>query len=181
MQSLRQVTRKQWLVTAMLAMLLVVTWWNVGYMRSQRTAAQRAAADLEYCSALSARITELRKRPSLAGDVEMGQKDLGDLIDRASQASNLPRQQIVQVDPTRDARRIENSPYLRKPIFMSFDGVDLTQLLPMLYHLTQGSGMTVTDLRLQPPPVDTTGRLWNAQVTLTYLIYVPESSKERPR
>jgi len=55
----------------------------------------------------------------------------------------------------------------------------LGQLAAFLFHLTDGSGLSVRDLRLSIPRAADASSLWDAEATLTYLIYAP-STAARP-
>ncbi|MGB0768874.1 MAG: hypothetical protein ACPGYV_14330 [Phycisphaeraceae bacterium] len=51
----------------------------------------------------------------------------------------------------------------------------------MLYHLTEDSPYTAEAIQLRTPPGETAGNRWDADVTLTYLIYSPQSSARADR
>ena len=141
-------------------------------MVQQRASARRAAADLAECEALVARITALRDKPAVASAEALDVRALGQRIEAASQEANLAESALQGVSP-QTARRLKDSPYLRKPTTIVLNRVSLPQLTTFLYRLTRGSNLRVRSLRLSAPRGDVDSGAWNAEVTLTYLIYEP--------
>jgi hypothetical protein len=76
---------------------------------------------------------------------------------------------------------VGDTPYLQKPTTLELQGVSLTQLASFLYHLTSEPGLVVRDLRIRSPRRDDVGSQWNAEATLTYLIYSPQRAEESNR
>jgi hypothetical protein len=169
--------RQAILVGVMLAMLSVGAVWNLNWMLEQRQDARRAAGDLVACEVLAEQMGQLRSKPAVASAKDMGVRELGSKIDAASARARLGRTALRGVDP-RSARPVGDTPYLQKPTTLDLQQVTLPQLTSFLYHLTNEPGLVVRDLRLRSPRRRAEGKDWNAEATLTYLIYSPERAKE---
>jgi len=59
--------------------------------------------------------------------------------------------------------------------------VSLKQVATFLYALTDGSGLRVQELRLRSPHGDVAPDVWDAETTVTYLMYAPGSKKTAPK
>jgi hypothetical protein len=172
--------RQAILVGVMMAMLAIAAVWSLGRMFEQRRSARRAATDLAAVTAMAQRMKGLRDQPAVASAQDMGVRELGTRIDEASGKAGLPRNALRSVDP-RSARPVGDTPYLQKPTTLELQGVSLTQLASFLYHLTSEPGLVVRDLRIRSPRRDDVGSQWNAEATLTYLIYSPQRAEESNR
>ena len=175
-------SRRQMMLAGLVVVgLSIAAIWHVAWMLEHRGTAQRAANNLADCKLLAEQIVELRTRPAVAADEEMGIQELDDRIEYAkgqARLTNQTRDVIDIVDP-QPARRIGNSPYLQKPTMFALRDVSLPQLTAFLYHLTDGSGLTVRSLRLRVPTGEATADRWDVETTLTYLIYAPPESLRR--
>ncbi len=167
--------RQAVLVGVMLAMLAIAAAWSTTEMLAARELARRSAADLAACERIAADIRRLRQGPKVASAEAMGVQELGKRIEAASRTAGLSTSALVGVYP-QGPRRVGDTPYLRKPTSLSFRNVPLPQLASFLYHLSDGSGLNVRDLRLRTPRGEGGGDLWDAEATLTYLIYSPAGS-----
>ncbi|MFP4139700.1 MAG: hypothetical protein ACOCZU_06160 [Planctomycetota bacterium] len=172
--------RQRILVGIMLAMLAVAALWSLSYLFEQRADAERAAGELSACRVLARRMTALRDKPAVASAKDVGVRELGTRIDAASAKARLGRQALRSVDPG-SPRAMDDTPYLLKPTTLELQGVTLPQLTSFLYHLTSEPGLVVRDLRIRNPRRDSEGADWNAEATLTWLIYSPQRAKELNR
>ncbi len=163
------------LLGLMVTTLAVVALWNVRWMAEQRRAARFAMADLRACEQLADRIASLRLEPIVAASQDMGIQELGERIEQAQQRARMTGPALEGVFP-QAARRVGDTPYMVKPTALSLRGVTLTQLCTFLYHLTHESGLNVRDLRLRSPRGDVSADQWDAEATLTYLIYSPPAA-----
>jgi type II secretory pathway component PulM len=163
-----------------LAILLLigvgVAAWNVNWMFERQADAKAAAQDLADCRALAASIEMLRTGPTVASEQDMGVQELGQRIEAASRIAQFHGKALQGVFP-QQARRAGDSPYRLKPTALILRGVPLEQLATFLHHLSSDSGLRVQDLRLRSPRGDETGHAWDAEVTLTYLIYDPATER----
>jgi hypothetical protein len=170
--------RQMVLMGLMLAMLAVAAVWAVDAMASSRRAAEADAADLAVCRDLAAELAALRKQPAVASSEAIDVQQLGDRIQAASQQAGLASQ-LEGVFP-QSPRRMGDSPYVQKPTSLSLRGVTLGQLATFVFQLTSDGALNVRDLRLRSRTGDPDDSLWDAEATLTYLIYQPTTSRRNP-
>lgn len=164
--------RQAWVCAIATLSLLSLAVWSYGWMREQKVAAHHAMADLRACQRLAAEIVALRRVPTIASTETMGVKELGDRIEQASSRARLDLSTLEGTFP-QTARRLGDSPYLQKPTQLAFRGVTLSQIAAFLYHIGQDASLTVSQLRLSTPRGKAAAHTWDAQATLTYLIYSP--------
>lgn len=147
-------------------------------MLDRRAGAQIAANELVQCNELAKAITSLRDQPSVVSNEEMGVRQLGERIKAATEHADFDGAALEGIFP-QAARRVGNTPYLSKPTSLSLRGVSLAQLAAFLLHVSDGSGLTVRDIRLRAPRSEATTHLWDAELTLSYLIYSPPPTARR--
>ncbi len=171
---------RQRLLAGLLVVLLAgAAWWNYSWMTSQRRQAQTMAQDLAVCLQAAEDIERLRAQPRVASVRDMGVQELGQRIEQAMQQAQLPSATLESVAP-QSSRRVGDTPYVHKPTALSLRGATLTQLVTMLYHLTNDTGLSVRDLRLRTSRSGTDEQpKWDAQVTVVYLLYAPTSRGQR--
>lgn len=172
--------RQVLLIGVMLAMMAAAGVWQVGEMLDARAAASVAAKDRQAAEQLADAIAALREQPAVAAEGAMEDELLMQRIEAAARASRFPLDALEEVFP-QNAQRIGNAPYFRKPTALSFRAVRLDRLTEFLIQLTKGSSLTVETLRLRTPPSETEGRMWEAEATVTYLIYSPEADASANR
>jgi hypothetical protein len=141
-------------------------------MLGQRSRARTAADDLARCKALADAIRTLRDKPAVASAEAMGIQELGQRIEAACRRAGFQGPVLEGVYP-QSARRVGDSPYLVKPTALALRGVTLPQVVAFLEHLTSGTGLSVRDVRLQTPHGDADHTVWDAEATVTYLMYAP--------
>ncbi len=169
-----QQKRQAVLVGIMLVLLAAAAVWSYGWMRDQRQGARLAREELIECRRLVREIEALKAKPAMASAEAMGIQKLGRRIESASRQANFEGAPLEGVFP-QSARRVADSPYLRKPTALALRGVTFRQFVTFVYHLTDQSGLSVRDLRLRTPHGDGPRHLWDAEATVTYLIYEPPS------
>jgi hypothetical protein len=168
--------RRAILVGVMLVLLAAAAAWNASWMLAQRDAAQHASDDLAACRELTATILSQRDKPAVAAAEAMGVQELGKRIEAAFGMAQIASSSLGGVDP-QTAHRVGDSPYLRKPTSLSLRGVSPRQVATFLFCLTDESGLSVRDLRLSTPHGGGAGGAWDAEATLTYLIYSPAKTR----
>lgn len=159
----------------MLMLLLVVVFWTAMTMQAERDAAARAAAGLEEARLIASRAASLRTRDLIAQSVsESAVQDqaMAQQIASAAARAGLSGDWQRGIEPER-AVRVGDTPYLQKPTVLYAQQLTLDELATLLYELTYDSPLSVSELTLKTPPGADPGRQWNADVTLTYLIYQP--------
>lgn len=166
------VRRQGMLIGLMLLMLAVGAGWSVNRMLTARAEAGLAAADRAEARRVAEAIVALRDQPAVAATRAMGERQLIQRIETAAADVGLPADALEGTFP-QNARRVGDSPYLRKPTAITLRAVSLEQLTAFLAELTAESNLTVDDLRLRVPHGDNDGELWDAEATITYLIYSP--------
>lgn len=164
--------RRAYLAGLLVVVLALLAAWSYDWMNEQKQRAQQASVDLAGSRLLAASIQSLRQQPTIAAAEDMGIQQLGSLIEAALGKSQLKADALEGVIP-QSTRRLGNSPYEVKPTSLVLREVTLGQLASFLYHLTQDTGLTVREMRIRAPHGDTSGNTWDAEATLTYLIYSP--------
>ncbi len=170
--------RQAILIGVMLALLAAAAAWNVLWMREQRARARVASVDLAECRRLGRAITALRDAARVAPTEALGVQALGDRIEAASRQARLVGPALAGVFP-QSARRVGDSPYMQKPTALALRGVTLQQAATFLFHLSEDSGLSVRDLRLQAPHGEEGTGAWDVDATVTYLLYAPPTAAER--
>jgi hypothetical protein len=160
------------LAGVMLVLLAAAAAWSVQWMVEQRGRARAASENLARCKQLADAIRALRNRPAVASAEAMGIQELGQRIEAACKQAKFEGAALEGVFP-QSARRVGDSPYLVKPTALALRGVTLTQLVTFLHHLTDGSGLSVRDVRLRTPHGEAAHTVWDAEATVTYLMYAP--------
>jgi hypothetical protein len=169
---------KRWFigVGVLTGLLLLTALWSVSWMLAQRAEAQHAAADLQATSTLAAQITGLKAEPKIAAaDEARGIQQLDPKIELALKAAGLPRRPTIDGIFPQAAREVGDLPYQVKPTAVSIRRVSLGQLAKFLYYLSDDTGLNVRDLRMRTARSGD-ARQWDAEVVLTYLIYVPSGA-----
>ena len=159
-------------IGVLLAMGIGGAAWSVDWMLGRRQAARYASEDLAACRALTCEIASLRQKPKVATTEAMGAGELGQRIQAASRQAGMGEASIEGIYP-QPARRMGDSPYVQKPTVLALRGVSLPQVAAFLYHLSADGGLSVRDLRLRSPHSEAPQDTWDAEVTVTVLVYSP--------
>lgn len=169
--------RQNLLVGLMLLVLLVAAGWTTRLMLGAKRSAVVAGDNLAECRALAQSIMSLRDKDSVAdagGDAEQREQAIAEQVSAAAAKAGLGGDWLQRIEH-KTPRSVGNSPYKRKPSVLYIRGLTLGQLVTLLHELTYDSSLTAQDIQLRTPPGEATGDLWDADVTLTYLIYDPAS------
>lgn len=156
----------------LLAILIGGVGWSVDWMFGRRQAARQAGEDLASCRELAREIESLRQKPRMAATEPMAAGELGQRIQAASRQASMGEAAIEGIYP-QPPRRMGDSPYVQKPTALALRGVSLPQLAAFLYYLGADGGLSVRDLRLRSPHSDAAQDTWDAEVTVTVLVYTP--------
>lgn len=162
------------LIGAMLGLLLVAAVWSVLGLLESRALARAAMDDLASSRQAASAILALRGRPMLAAATDLGDQEIHQQVATAMQTAGLDRAALRGVYP-QGPRKVGDSSYSQKPTTLTLANVPLPGLTMFLYHLSEGTGLSVRDLRLRPPRGDADVHRWDAELTVTYLIYTPAS------
>jgi len=166
------------LVALMLVLLGGAAAWCYGWMGEQRRSSQAAATDLAECRSHAIAIRSLRSSgggglPQAGGQIELGKR-----VEAALAAAGIDSNCLSGVF-SQQARPVDNSPYLVQPTTLLLRGVSLGELATLLYHLTDGSGLSVRDLRISIPRGDAAQIAWDAEATVTCLVSAPPTRSRR--
>ena len=177
--------RRTVLFAVMMALMLVCVAWSVGRMRGQQQDAAQAAQDAARCLELAEHITELRSQRTVAAASDQAderQQELAGAVNRAAEQASLDAQwqQGMRIEHRR-AVRIDDTPYMRKPALLIMKGLTLEQLTTLLHHLTYDSAYTAEQIQIDAPSGEAGGNRWDADVTLSYLIYSPTPNQGQGR
>jgi hypothetical protein len=169
-------SRRTLVVVVTLALLALLAVWSLTWMLHNRSGAQAARGEADLCEQVGREIEALRGKSTMASSEASGVKEVGERIETAKGQAGLPEAAIKGVYP-QQAHALGDTPYLQKATSLELAGVSLPQLTSFLYYVTDGSGLSVRDLRLRSPRSDSSDGLWDVELTLTYLIYDPSAAR----
>lgn len=174
-----QQNRPMLLVGFMLLMLFVMAGWSTMRMLDQRDEALVRTTDLAIYLQLASDIEQLRdneKVKQLGGDSAAREQLIAERVTQAGQKLGL-QGNWWEDTIHRSPRRVGNTPYLHKPTVLYTSGLSLMQITSLLYELTYDSPLTAHKLTLRTPLGENPGDRWDANITLTYLLYEPARSE----
>lgn len=126
------------------------------------------------------RIASLRKAPRRASLDKAAATELTRRIEQAASTAVIDVANLIRIEP-REGRRIRDTDYLEQPTFIELRSTTLNQLVSFINELTVDSmGLQVTSLRVTAPRATTSeAEVWDAEVTLTNLVYSLQSRRPR--
>ncbi len=161
------------LLSVLAALLALATLLSYRVMIRHRAAAMTASNDLAECYKMAPEIESYRKRPAMAADQERIANETTGLIEQAARSSGISTRGLVRITPA-PAHRLADTVYKEKPTQILLKGVTLRQLVSTLHRLASSKqSLYPKSLRITAPRVDDIGRLWTAEIVVTYLIYEP--------
>ena len=170
---MRQRSRLVPIVSITLVLLVLLTSWSYLRMASQRHGAHRSARDLTDCLELASQIDAMEQQPRQAHEGVLAHTDLTRKIERAAGVANIDSSSLTRIDAS-PPRRLAKLPYEERPTRVTLSEVSLTQLVTALHRLSsQAEGLWVKDIHLWAPRGEEVEGHWNAEATLSYLIYTP--------
>jgi len=170
--------REMVLLGVMLALLAGAGAWCYGWMSEQRQAARAAATDLAQCRMHADAITNMGGKKKGSSDEATGEMELGKRVEAALAAARINPNSLDGVF-SQPARAVGNSPYLLQPTTLPLRSVSLGQVAAFLYHLTDGTSLSVRDLRLTVPRGEASRSVWDAEATVTCLVSAPPKKTSR--
>jgi hypothetical protein len=166
------------MTAVLLGLLVAAVGGSYLRMRSSRLSAADAARSVQLCRELVVRIEQLQVGPRRAGLQSRSETELSRKIESAAKAAGLPRNYIVRIDPG-EPRRVADSDYKDQSTDVELRPVTLKQLVAFLDAITSDTGIQVNFVWLTAPTPETptthATEPWNAQMTLTNLIFTPKS------
>jgi len=170
--------REMALVAMLVATLTVAAGWCFGWMGEQRSAAEAAAADLAECRTHADFFKARRNKSTVSSAEDMGSLELGKRVETSMLAARIAPQSLDGIF-TQPVRPAGDSAYMIQPATLPLKGVSLGQLADFLYDLTEDSGLAVREIRLQVPRGDVARTVWDAEATVTSLVYAPPTKTRR--
>lgn len=170
-----QARRQTILIGLMLALLIMGVGWCALDMLDKKASAERAANGLGEAKLIAKRVELLGNQDtvaSTAGNARDQEQDLARRIKAAADQARISGNWQRGIEYKR-ARRLGDTPYKQKPTAVMTRGLTLDQLSQLMYNLTYQTPLSVTELSLKTPRGADPGNRWDADFTLTYLIYDP--------
>lgn len=161
------------LAAAIFGLLITALCLSVMHLLDAQRGSARASLQASRVSSLAKEISDLKARPSIAVSPSEQVQQLSGLIEGGAKDCGIPARKIVTIS-AQDARRVGQTPYYRQPTRVSIEDVEMGQLVKLLSDITQGEKIRIEDCRFAAPHGKLVGRTWNADFTLSYLIYDPE-------
>ena len=154
-------------------LLIAAIVWSCRRLANARRAALAAEENLAACRGMVAQIGRHNQRPAMASDHERLAAETTGRIERAAKAARVDARSLVRITPE-PARRVGDTAYKEKPTSVLLKGVTLKQLVGLMHRLSSDRrGLAARSIRIAAPRAEDTGATWNAELTLTYLIYDP--------
>jgi len=173
-------SRSQLLIALCLGLLTALVVWSFQEMRAAQASVGVAQQNLTQCKDVATKIVEVRQRPTKAALEETTTTSLATLIDEAATSSRIAKSNIIRIEP-QPTRRVGETDYKEQATYVELRGVSLQQLVSFMHTLlADQSELDVTSLRITAPRYESdtpaaTVETWLAEVTLTYLIYSPQT------
>jgi hypothetical protein len=169
----------------MILLLGSAGWLSFTHYRAGQDAFLAAQSELDTATSLARQIVLLRQKPDRATMQSRSDQSLAQTIEASAVASGLAREQVARIEP-HAPRRLGDSDYLEHATVVQLDNVTLSQLATTLAALRSGAAgpeqLRVSSLRISAPyQDDSPGGVepWNAELTLTYLVYSPKTTAPR--
>ena len=161
------------LLAILVGLLCLTALWSYRYVAEQSRAGLKARRDLSECRRYAAAIERLKERPDVAtGHVRL-HAETTTAIEDAAKSARLSARSLARITPE-PPRRVADTVYREKPTQVLVKNVTLEQLVQMVHGLVgAGHRLHARSIRITAPKAEDTGRQWNAELLLTYLIYDP--------
>ena len=149
--------------------------WSYFFWVDSRGAAESAASDFVACRKLAEQIESLKKKPSLAVSRELQVTELSGRLEAALAKADLAAEDLVRVS-AETARRVGDTAYLERETQLTLRDVSLRQVILFLTTLAaDGSGLSVSGIRLTASRGVGSEGDWAAELAVSYLVYAPRS------
>lgn len=166
--------------STLLLLLVILAGWSYYHMESSKRAALRTARELADCVQRAGEIKSLDKGPKRAQSSELAHTDLTRRIEAAAGASQIDLHSLSRIDAM-PPRRLAKLPYEERSTRVTLNNVTMQQLVNFLYRLSNNTqDLRVKDLKLHAPRGEEVGDQWQADATLSYLIYTPPAPGSDP-
>jgi hypothetical protein len=140
--------------------------------------ADNSVRDAQICQQLASRIASLKTQPAMAGTSQQAIEELAALVQTSAQSFGIKADDIASIAPDAPTR-LADSPYLEQSTTVELREITLGQLVDLLSALSNHrSGLRIKALHLTAPPQQIVGNAWSAEITVSSLIYSPETNPE---
>lgn len=147
-------------------------WLESRAVRSHKSSHASLVGEIEQMAKDAAQIKALRAAPRLATERVRPNDELLQEVRDAIKASGMASEKWIASDPV-PAVRMPQTPYKLLSIRLTFAGVTLRRLVAFAHHLNRTNpAIGISHLRLSSPH-DSNDEIWDAELTLSYLIYSP--------
>ena len=165
--------RRAILLLVLAGLLATAALWSYGTMAEQRAAMAAAANDLVACREIANRIEKLRRRPELAAQNQRDSSETIGLIETSARAAGITTAKLLRISPE-PPRRLGDTVYMETPTRVELKNVTLEQLVKLVHGIAGDENpLHPRSIQVRAPSPRDTGRLWSAELVLTYLIYEP--------
>ena len=172
--------RKAASIAGLLLLLGVWNWVEARALTSKWNSHAELLDQIEQMNADVQRLKALRAAPRSATDRERPKDELLAQIRDAIHNAAMPKERWIGNDPALPVR-VPRSPYKRLTTRLSFEQVTLHDLVTFAYYLNEGDrALNVSDIRLVAPRGDKKDT-WNADISVSYLIYSPYQQTDPSR
>lgn len=171
-------SRMGWWSLVVLLAAAAFAGWSVFYVDQSRTQQQTAVGQLKTVQDYAQTIQTFRVQPNRVADREMQLTLLARLVEYAADEAGIDRQALDRIWP-QPARRIRDTPYLRKSTQLVIRGVTLPQAVTFLHQLTHAGdqSLSLDSLRLSAARgsewSSQTPETWTVEATVSELLYQP--------
>ena len=170
--------RRVTLLTVLIALLGVVTFWTYGDMVSARDAAIAASRDLTACRKMTEQIESYQKRPARAAEHVQQATETTGLIEKSAKDASIDLRNLIRITPELP-RRVGDTVYKEKVTLVHLKNITLKQLVAMGHNLlTAKQKLQMKSIRITAPQPDDTGSWWTVELAVSYLIYEPPKARK---
>jgi len=165
-------------IAAVFSLLLVGTVVSYLLMGTSYARAAASTENVTQCLSIIERIERLRQTPQRADIRSQSETELAGRIEEAAAQADLPRNNIVRIDPG-EPRRLTGTDYKKQPTDVELRSVSLKSLITFLHTVAENSESQADFLWLTSTRTDeqsaAVSESWNAQLTLSNLIFSPRN------
>jgi hypothetical protein len=170
--------QKQTILHVLLAVLpLIVVGVSYSFMANQKRTASNAESNMNKCNQIFTQMKTLQQKPQLASDSKYDPAETTGLVEQAANSAGIRHGSILRITP-QPFRRISKTAYKEKSTNVVLKGITLKQFVTMINTLgTNASTLKLKSITLVAPSTKDTGRKWNVEFVLSYLIFDPIKTK----
>ncbi len=165
-------TRRRAVIVSVCLSLGLWCWLEGRALASAESSHGNLIAQVEHMAVDAGAIAALRTAPRQATEQKRPNDELLDEVRDSLKAASIPLERWVGNDPSLPVR-VPKTPYKRFTVRLMFEDVTLRDLVRFAHHLTAvDPALSISNLRIHAPRESDT-RVWNVDMSLSYLIYAP--------